>query len=267
MSNIVPFTITRAPLFARLAVAALALSIGAFAHGREKALLIAAASDLKFALPPIVSRFESEFAQRVAVTLGSSGNMARQIQQGAPFELFFSADEALVHRLVETGHARDAGFVYAVGRLALYVSNASKLAPDENLSDLQRNWKAVQKFAIANPEHAPYGRAASEALESLGLSALVKPKTVYGENVSQAAQFISTGAAQAGLIALSLAVAPELARSGRYVVLPAFRHQPLRQRVSLMRHAGPTAEHFYEFLQRPDTRESLRQSGFAMPSE
>lgn len=254
-------------LVSRLIATALALYFSALAHGRDKSTLIAAASDLKFALPPIVARFESELALTIAVTLGSSGNLARQIQQGAPFELFLSADEALVHRLVESGHARDPGFVYAIGRVALYVSNSAKLTPDEDLVALRRQWKSVQKFAIANPEHAPYGRAAQEALESLGLWALVKPKIVYGENVTQAAQFVSTGAAQAGLIALSLAVAPELASSGQHVVLPASRHQPLRQRAALMKNAGPTALRFYQFLQREDTREALRRSGFAVPSE
>ena len=250
-----------------LVATALALLFSALAYGRDKPALIAAASDLKFALPPLVARFESEFALPIAVSLGSSGNLARQIQQGAPFELFLSADEALVHRLVESGHARDAGFVYAIGRVALYVSNGSKLTPDENLVELRREWQAVRKFAIANPEHAPYGRAAQEALESLGLWAFVKPKIVYGENVTQAAQFVSTGAAQAGLIALSLAIAPELARSGQHVVLPASRHHPLRQRAALMKNAGPTALSFYQFLRHEDTRESLRRSGFAVPSE
>lgn len=237
------------------------------AHGSEKPALVAAATDLKFALPPLVARFESESARTVTVTLGSSGNLSRQIQQGAPFELFLSADEALVHRLVATGHARDAGFVYAVGHLALYVANGTKLVLDEKLAGLQREWGLVKRFAIANPEHAPYGRAAREALESLGLWALVRPKIVFGENASQAAQFVSTGAAQAGLVPLSLVVAPELARSGRHVVLPTSLHQPLRQRVALMKNAGSTAEGFYRFLQRPDTRESLRQAGFAVPSE
>lgn len=236
-------------------------------HTQGKPLRIAAASDLKFALTPLVARFEKEAAAPIAVTLGASGNLARQIQQGAPFEVFLSADESLVYRLVESGHARDAGFIYAIGRLALYVSNTSQLTPDENLASLRQYWPTVQKFAIANPEHAPYGRAAREALASLGLWELVKPKIVYGENVTQAAQFVSTGAAQAGLIAHSLALAPELSSVGRFVVLPAALHAPLRQRAALMKSAGPLAADFFRFLQRQDTRESLRSAGFSVASE
>jgi molybdate transport system substrate-binding protein len=245
----------------------LALLFNAHAQGRDDPLRVAAASDLKFALAPLVTRFEKEARTSVAVTLGASGNLARQIQQGAPFEVFLSADESLVHRLVRSGHARDAGFVYAIGRVAFYVSDASKLTPDEKLADLRQNWHAVHKFAIANPEHAPYGRAARETLESLGLWSLVKPKVVYGENVSQAAQFVSTGAAQAGLIAHSLAMAPELTSVGQYVVLPSSLHQPLRQRAVLMKKSGPIAADFLQFLQRQDSREHLRKAGFSMSSE
>ncbi len=255
------------PLSSWLATITIALQSVVCAYGSEKAALVAAATDLKFVLPPLVARFERESARTVTVTLGSSGNLARQIQQGAPFELFLSADEALVHRLVGTGHARDAGFIYAVGHLALYVSNSSKLTPDATLAGLKREWELVQKFAIANPEHAPYGRAAREALESLGLWDMVKPKIVFGENAAQAAQFVSTGAAQAGLVPLSLAVAPELARSGRHVPLPTSLHQPLWQRAALMKNAGPTAVEFFRFLQRADTRESFRQAGFSMPAD
>jgi molybdate transport system substrate-binding protein len=256
-----------ATVYRILAVLIIAVASLAPAQGRDKPLRIAAASDLKFALTPLVTRFEKESAASVAVTLGASGNLARQIQQGAPFEVFLSADESLVHRLVESGHARDAGFIYAIGRVAFYVSNTAKLTPDEKLAGLREHWHLVQKFAIANPEHAPYGRAARESLESLGLWDLVKPKIVLGENVTQAAQFVSTGAAQAGLIAHSLAMAPELSSVGRYVVLPSSLHQPLRQRAALMRNSGPVAADFFRFLQRQDSREHLRNAGFSVSSE
>ncbi len=255
------------PLTFLHSLVAIALLSGAHAHGREQFARIAAASDLKFALPPIVARFEREASATVAVTYGSSGNLARQIQQGAPFEQFLSADEALVHRLVESGHARDAGFIYAVGHLALYVSSRSQLRADQKLEGLQQDWATVQKFAIANPDHAPYGRAAREALESLGLWTLVRPKIVLGENATQAAQFVSTGAAQAGLVPLSLARAPELARVGRHVALPVSLHQPLRQRAALMKNAGATAVDFHRFLRQPATRDAFRQAGFEMPTE
>ncbi|MSQ20591.1 MAG: molybdate ABC transporter substrate-binding protein [Betaproteobacteria bacterium] len=140
-----------------VAVALLGDGLVQSGYAQGKPLRIAAASDLKFALTPLITRFEKESAASVVVTFGASGNLARQIQQGAPFEAFMSADESLVHRLVESGHARDAGFIYAIGRLAVYVSNTAKLTPDENLVGLRKEWHTVQKFAIANPERAPMG--------------------------------------------------------------------------------------------------------------
>ncbi|MEG1969846.1 MAG: molybdate ABC transporter substrate-binding protein [Burkholderiaceae bacterium] len=234
-------------------------------HVKERPPVVAAASDLKFALEAIAADFERETGRQLLLNFGSSGNFARQIRQGAPFELFLSADEQFVNDLARDGLTRDGGQLYAIGRLALYAPASSPLALDDQLAGVRTDLASVRKFAIANPEHAPYGRAAQQALEKLGLWQPLKPKLVLGENISQAAQFVATGSAEAGLIALSLALAPELSRQGRYVVLPESLHAPLRQRMVLTKKAGATAEAFYRYLQTPKSRAVLERYGFTLP--
>ncbi|MCX7902355.1 MAG: molybdate ABC transporter substrate-binding protein [Burkholderiaceae bacterium] len=251
----------------RAVLRALALAALAPAQAQPRAPLVAAAADLQFALTEIAARFEADTGQRVQFAFGSSGNFARQIRQGAPFELFLSADEDFVLALAEAGLTRDRGALYAIGRLVLYAPMDSPLALDPALEGLRAGWSAVRRFAIANPEHAPYGRAARQALQALGLWEFVQPKLVLGENIAQTAQFITTGNAQAGLIALSLALAPELKRQGRHVLLPQSLHAPLRQRMVLLRHASQTAQHFYSYLMQPAARDILRRYGFELPGE
>lgn len=247
-----------------MALLAPALAVGQ-ASARSGPPLIAAASDLKFALTEIAARFEKDTGRRVALNFGSSGNFARQIQQGAPFELFMSADEEFVFGLADAGLTRDRGDLYAMGRIALFVPKGSRIALDPALTGLRAGWERVHRFAIANPEHAPYGRAAREALQSLGMWDLARPKLVLGENIAQAAQFVATGNAEAGIVALSLALAPELARNGRYVELPEPLHRPLRQRMVLTARAGDTAAAFYRYLQQPAARAVLKKYGFGLP--
>ncbi len=248
-----------------LAVCAL-LSLSA-AHAQGKPPIVAAASDLKFALTEVAARFHADTGRRVTLNFGSSGNFARQIQQGAPFELFMSADEDFVFRLADTGRTRDRGALYAIGRIVLFVPKGSTLTLDAQLRGLRANWGGVRKFAIANPEHAPYGRAAREALLALGLWDLVQPKLVLGENIAQTAQFVTTRSAEAGIIALSLAIAPELQRQGTHLLLPDTLHAPLRQRMVLTARAGDTAAAFYRYLQQPAARAILTQYGFTLPGE
>lgn len=233
---------------------------------------VLAASDLKFALTQLVARYQTDTGQKVEARFGSSGSFAQQIQQGLQADLFMSADEGFVFRLADAGLTRsvttsagqgaDRGALYAVGRIAIFVPTQSTLTLDAALSGLQAQWHQVSKFAIANPEHAPYGRAAREALQQLGLWEMVQPKLVLGENISQATQFVAMGAAQAGITALSLALAPEVARFGRHAALPASLHAPLRQRMVLLKSATPAAAAFHDFLQSPATRETLRSFGF-----
>ena len=246
----------------------LALPGRASAQARQPVRLLAA-SDLKFALTQILERFQSETGHRVEASFGSSGSFAQQIGQGLPAELFMSADENFVYRLADAGLTRtlagvaDRGALYAVGRIALFVPLSSTIALDAGLRGLRAQWGQVSKFAIGNPEHAPYGRAAKEALQKLGLWELVQAKLVLGENISQATQFVSTGAAQAGITALSLALAPEVAKTGRHIALPASLHAPLRQRMVLLKSATPEALALYEYLQGAAAREIFGRYGFS----
>lgn len=244
------------------------------ATGTGKPVRLLAASDLKFALAQVLSQFELETGHRVEASFGSSGNFARQIQQGLPADLFMSADEGFVYQLANAGLTRsiptpaglvpDRGALYALGRIALYVPINSPIALDAGLQGLKAQWPQVSKFAIANPEHAPYGRAAREALQKLGLWELVQPKLVLGENIAQATQFVVTGAAQAGITALSLAIAPELARVGRHVALSETLHAPLRQRMVLLKSASPAVLALYAYLQGAAARQVLRAFGFSV---
>jgi molybdate transport system substrate-binding protein len=231
--------------------------------------VIAAASDLQFALEEIVQAFAADTGQRVRLTMGSSGNFARQIRQGAPFELYLSADEDYVTALARDGFTRDHGALYAIGRIVLIVPHGSPLAADGSLDDLAAALETgrVIRFAIANPEHAPYGKRAEEALRHRGLWDTIRPTLVYGENVSQAAQFATSGNAQGGIIAYSLALAPRVQTLGEFALIPEDMHSPLRQRMVLLRNAGPIAEQFYAYMQKPAARDILARFGFVPPND
>ncbi|HEX9181365.1 MAG TPA: molybdate ABC transporter substrate-binding protein, partial [Burkholderiales bacterium] len=183
---------------------------------------VAAAADLAFALPEIAAAFKRDTGREVKLSFGSSGNFARQIAEGAPFELFLSADERYVAQLQSQGRSEGAGALYGTGRIVLFVPKGSPLKVDPELRDLAAaaGDGRLKKLAIANPEHAPYGRAAQDALESAGLWARVSDRLVLGENASQAAQFATSGGAQAGIIPLSLAAAPAMAGRGSHATLP-----------------------------------------------
>jgi molybdate transport system substrate-binding protein len=255
----------RSALRRRLAIAALIAPFVGPVRGQDEPARVAAASDLQFALPEVVAAFHAVRAQRVQLSFGSSGNFARQILQGAPFDLFLSADEAFALRLADAGLTRDRGAPYALGHIALIVPAASTLALDTRLEGLKRDWAQVQRFAIANPELAPYGRAAREALQRLGLWNLAQAKLVLGENISQATQFVSTGAAQAGIVSLSLAIAPAVAASTRHLALPRVLHEPLRQRMVLLKNARPAAVAFHDFVIGSEGQAILARHGFARP--
>jgi molybdate transport system substrate-binding protein len=233
----------------------------------EAAPAFAAASDLKFAMDELVAAFQAETHQAIRASYGSSGNLARQIEQGAPFELFFSADEAFVRRLAAGGLTRGDGDVYGIGRIVLYAAHGSPLEPDVRMANLRKLLDAgrVTRFAIANPEHAPYGRAARQALAALGVWQQLEPRLILGENVSQAAQFAALKDVTGGIFAYSLALSPEVLARGRFVLLPARLHEPLRQRMVLLRRAGATSERFYAYMQTSAARAILRKYGFAVP--
>jgi len=250
-----------------VAIVALAAVPPPATAGDGRAPAVAAASDLRFVLPELTARFASETGAHVRLSFGASGNLSRQIAEGAPFELFLSADEAYVLDLVEKGLALDRGRLYAIGRLALFVPTGSPLRPDPSLADLAEALEAgkIRRFAIANPEHAPYGRAAREALRRAGLWSRIKPRLALGENVSQAAQFATVGGAEGGLIAHSLALAPGVAARGRFSLVRSDWHAPLRQRMVLLEGAGATARAFYDYLATREARALLARSGFEPP--
>lgn len=261
----------------RAAMRSITLLIAAFAvlHGgpsraaQADVPTLAAASDLKFAVDEIAVQFRESTKRDVKLVFGSSGNFYRQIGQGAPFEIFMSADESFVFKLAQAGRTEDRGQLYATGRIVLFVPHASKIAVDPQLSGLKAAIAAgqVRRFAIANPEHAPYGRAAEEALRKAGVWDAVRPRLVLGENVSQAAQFASGGSADGGIFAYSLVLAPQIEKLGRFVLIPEDLHKPLRQRMVLVKGAGETARAFYRYLQEPAARAVFRRYGFALPDE
>lgn len=231
--------------------------------------VIAAASDLQFALEEVNAQFSIDTGFSVDIVYGSSGNFYRQISQGAPFQMFLSADESYVEELVAAGLTEDAGLLYGIGRIVVMAPIGSGMSVDSQLDGLREaiDRGAIRRFAIANPEHAPYGQRAEEALRHSGLWAALESQLVFGENVSQAAQFASSGNAQGGIIAYSLALAPNIARLGEFALIPEEWHTPLRQRMVLIRNAGPEVRAFFDYLQQATARNILRQYGFVLPGE
>ncbi len=230
----------------------------------DEAPVIAVASSLQFAIDDLTAAFAKREGAQVTVVLGASGNLARQIRQGAPFELFLSADEQLSEALARDGLAQDPGVIYAEGRLALFVPHGSPLAANPDLGDLAAALAdgRLRRFAIANPDHAPYGARAREMLENAGIWEAIAPRLVIGETVAQAAQFAASGNAEGGLIAASLAGSPELAARGTFALISANRHAPLRQRMVLLMNARSVARDFYLFVQGPEAQSILEANGF-----
>lgn len=233
-----------------------------------RSLAVAAASDLRFALDEIVREFEkANPGMVVRVSYGSSGNFSSQIENGAPFDLFFSADVEYVKRLGEQGLTLPGSdFVYGIGRIVLWTSKSSKLDISRGLPALLD--PAVRKIAIANPRHAPYGRAAEAALRAANVYDAVQPKLVFGENVAQAAQFAETGAADAAIIARSLALAASLANEGRAFLIASDQHPRLEQAGTILRRTedGAAAQAFRSFVLGPEARAVLDRFGFERPA-
>lgn len=243
-------------------LACLLLSLPLKAQGEVP--VVAVASNLQFAIEAIADQFSQETDREVRLVFGSSGNLARQLRSGAPFQLFLSADAVYVEDLYRDGVTGNDGTEYARGRLALMVPATSSLSLEGEMSSIRTAMKAgeVQRFAIPNPEHAPYGVRAREVLEAAGLWTSLQPLLVMGENVSQAAQFVASGNAEAGITAWSLALAEDVARNSRSIVLPESEHSPLRQRMVLMPDAGTTARAFFDYLLSPPAQAILVEQGF-----
>jgi len=229
---------------------------------------VAAAADTRFALDELAALFMRQQGVQVQVTYGSSGQLATQIEQGAPFDLFFSADEQLIRHLGAQGLiVEQTEQIYAIGRIVLWVPQDSPIDPRQGLRILTDD--RIRFIAIANPEHAPYGRAAAQALRASGLWDRVHAKLVLGENISQTLQFARTGNADVGIIALSLAIAPPIQPTGRFAVIPASLHDPIRQTAGVVARS-PRLKHakaFLAFVNGPEGRHVLRRYGFVIPGE
>lgn len=248
------------------AAAALGLGMGPV-RAQDDAPVVAAAANLQFVLTEIAGRFTASTGMAVRLSFGSTGNLSRQIREGAPFEMFLAADDATPLALHRDGFSPDMGMIYALGRIVLVAPEGSALDVTEGLDGLKALMESGQlhRFAIANPDHAPFGIAAREALMTRGLWQDLQPFIVLGENVSQAAQFALSGNAEGGIIAYALALAPEVAAQGRHALIPADWHQPLRQRMLLLNGAGPVAKAFHDYMQGPEARAIMERYGFALP--
>lgn len=254
--------------FGCVAIVALGLG-GGQAEAQADTPVVAAAADLKFAVTEIAEAFKAETGREVKLSFGSTGNFATQIREGAPFQMFMAADESYVARLEAEGFTRDKGTLYAQGRIVMIAPHGSPLKADGSLESLRAALAAgaITHFAIANPDHAPYGVRAMEALQHAGLWEAVQPRLVLGENVSQAAQFATSGDAQGGIIAYSLALSKEVSALGEYELIPADWHEPLNQRMVLLKSAGPVAEEFYAYIAAPAARAIMKKYGFVLPGE
>ncbi len=234
----------------------------------QRELRIAAAADLKFALDDLAARYEKDSGTKINATYGSSGNFFSQIQNGAPFDVFLSADSEYPRKLEAAGFAEPGTlYEYAVGRIVIWMPGSSSV-------DVARlGWKSlldarVEKIAIANPEHAPYGRAAVAALRRAGIYEQVRAKLVYGENISQAAQFVDSGNAQAGILAFSLALSPPM-KDGKRWDIPADMYPRMAQAAVIMKSARDkeAARGFLAFLKSEGGRQIFGKYGFAAPSQ
>ncbi len=246
----------------------LALTLCVPIHAARQ-ITVAAAADLNFALPELARQFEAVTGTKVVLSIGSSGNLFSQIQNGAPFDVFFSADEEYPKKLASAGIVDGATLrTYAIGHLVIWVPDNSPGDPARLHMDLlTQDW--VARIALANPQHAPYGRAAMAALERFGMKDKVASKLVYGESVSQAAQFVQSGNAQAGLIALSLAKSPAMAASGKYWELPADSYPELRQAAGVVSASKQkkSAQAFLDFVLSPEGERILRKYGLTPPTK
>lgn len=253
------------PLFVIACLASLILALFAF-PARSETLTIAAAADLKYAMAELVGVFRAARpGDRIEVIYGSSGKFFTQISNGAPFDLYFSADIAYPRELERKGLAAGRTRPYAFGRIVLW-SLKPELARAP-LKDLPR--AAIRKFAIANPQHAPYGLRAREALQHQGVWEAMQARLVLGENIAHTAQFVDSGAADAGIVALSLVLSPTLQGRGAWTLIPAEWHAPLEQGYVITRRAAANrlAADFAGYMATEPARAVMRRYGFMLPDE
>lgn len=247
-----------------LLLTSLCLAIGTnIAH----ADIVAGAADLRYALDEVVANYKKDTSKTMKTVYGSSGLLYQQIQHSnAPFSIYMSADEQYVNLLEKSGKTLQAGHLYAVGRIVIITKKKSDQIIEPNQQSLRNAILKARKIAIANTDHAPYGRAAKEFFESLGLWDLVKDKLVFGENISQTTNFVLTGSADFGISALSLALSPNVAKESKYVLIPDNLHKPLKQKMVLLKNANQNSKEFYDYVRTPKSKEILKKYGFAAPN-
>lgn len=267
----------RPPGLRALAIAAVAALVVACSAGPSDTspspsttITIAAAADLRFALDEISAEFEADHpGTDIRISYGSSGSFYAQIENGAPFDIYFSADIDYPERLTRAGHAPEGSVrPYAVGRIVVWVLDGSPIDV-ERLGMAALVEPGVTKISIANPDHAPYGRAAVAAMRDAGLYDAVADRLVLGENVSQALQFVESGAAEIGIVALSLALAPTVVDHGRYFLIPEHAHPEIDQGAVVLDRASDhdAATRFLDFVLGPTGRRTLERYGFVLPGD
>lgn len=231
-------------------------------------ITIAAAADLQFAMQDIAEQFQKETGKSVKLIFGSSGNFFQQIQNGAPFDMFFSADLNYPKKLEAAGLTEPGSYYqYAKGRIVIWVLKDSALNVSSGLKSLEN--PNINKIAVANPQHAPYGQAAVAALQKEGIYDRVKDKFVLGENISQTASFVVSGSADVGIVALSLALSPSMKEKGRYVEIPTDKYPPIEQAGVILRSSGnkQVAKQFLSFINTTSVADTLRRYGFDVQRE
>jgi molybdate transport system substrate-binding protein len=240
-------------------------AVACLAHAQQT-LRIAAAADLQPVLPPILTQFEAQTGVHAEASYQASATLATQIVNGAPFDLFMAADLSFPQRVVAAGLSEEPEpITYARGTLVLWTRNSTRF---QQLSMDSLRDPALKSVAIANPEHAPYGRAAQAALEHLGLYDMLKPKLVVAENIAQTAQYVDSGNAELGFISLTSALTPRLRASGHYIAVPADAYPPILQGVVIIRHASgstQTAHRFLDYLASAPVQHQLEAAGLAPP--
>ena len=260
----------RFPGYVTAAVAVLFVIGGGTTAQAEQELSVAAAADLTYCLDDLNATFRKVHPEAdIKVSSGSSGNFATQIKNGAPFEVFLSADSGFPRDLAKAGMADEKSMaIYAVGRLVLWTARPEAVDVTKGL-EILRGAEPVKKLAVANPDHAPYGRAAKQALEHDKLWDAVQPRIVLGENIAQTAQFVATGSADAGIVALSLVVAGKWSTVGKWQEIPADKYAPLEQAVVLTKKGlqNPLARSYLDFLRTPEARSIFDRYGFRLPEK
>ena len=239
------------------------------ARAADRELNVAAAADLSSAPQEVADNYQKHTGVTVKLSFGASGALTQQIQNGAPFDVFFSADMDYPRQLIAAGEADSATlFRYAVGRLVLWVPKDSPLDVEHKGIDVLLD-PSVNKISIANPQHAPYGRAAAAVLKHYGLYDKLSDRLVLGENISQAAQFVESGNAQAGFVALAHATAPAMQGKGKYWMVPADAYPPLDQGVVVISHSPhkQDAMAFLDYVKTPEATAILQRYGFSLPDQ